>query len=38
MVADCVVRAAGEWYLGDGLVDAPTRLSFPFLLQPAHGP
>ena len=29
MVADCVVRAASEWYLGDGLVVAPTRLAFP---------
>ncbi len=34
MVGDCVVRAATEWYLGDGLVQAPTRLSFPFVLQP----
>lgn len=35
MVADCVVRAASEWYLGDGLVTKPTRLAFPFVLQPA---
>ncbi len=34
MVGDCVVRAASEWYLGDGLVDEPTRLAFPFVLQP----
>jgi hypothetical protein len=34
MVGDCVVRAASEWYLGDGLVLAPTRLAFPFVLQP----
>ena len=34
MVGDCVVRAASEWYLGDGLVEAPTRLAFPFVLQP----
>jgi hypothetical protein len=33
-VGDCVARAAGEWYLGDGLVDEPLRLSFPFLLRP----
>jgi hypothetical protein len=33
-VGGCVERAASDWYLGDGLVDAPTRLSFPFLLQP----
>jgi hypothetical protein len=34
LVGDCVRRAAVEWYLGDGLVDAPTRLSFPFVLRP----
>lgn len=33
-VGHCIERAAGEWYLGDGLVDAPTRLAFPFNLQP----
>lgn len=32
-VGDCVVRAASEWYLG-GVVETPTRLAFPFLLQP----
>ncbi len=35
-VGSCVERAALEWYLGDGLVDAPTRLAFPFNLQPRH--
>jgi len=34
LVGDCVRRAAVECYLGDGLVDAPTRLSFPLLLRP----
>ena len=34
LVGECVVRAASEWYLGDGLVEAPTRLAFPFVLQP----
>ena len=34
MVADCVEKAAAEWYLGDGLVDEPKRLSFPFVLTP----
>jgi hypothetical protein len=33
-VGDCVRRAAVEWYLGDGLVEQPTRLSFPFWLRP----
>lgn len=33
-VGACVVRAASDWYLGDGLVDEPTRLAFPFNLQP----
>lgn len=33
-VGACVVRAASEWYLGDGLVDEPTRLAFPFHLKP----
>jgi hypothetical protein len=33
-VGACVVRAASEWYLGDGLVEEPTRLAFPFNLQP----
>lgn len=32
-VGDCVVRAAADWYLGD-VVEQPTRLSFPFVLQP----
>jgi hypothetical protein len=36
-VGTCVTRAAAEWYLGDGLVDAPTRLSFPFVLKPRSG-
>ena len=35
-VGNCVERAAAEWYLGDGLVDEPTRLAFPFNLQPRH--
>ncbi|MCC7073327.1 MAG: hypothetical protein IT383_18590 [Deltaproteobacteria bacterium] len=35
MVAECVQRMAADWYLGDGLVDEPKRLSFPFVLQPA---
>jgi len=33
-VGSCIERAASEWYLGDGLVDEPTRLAFPFNLQP----
>lgn len=33
-VGDCVLRAASEWYLGDGLVPLPTRVSFPFVLHP----
>lgn len=33
-VADCVERMAADWYLGDGLVDEPKRLAFPFILQP----
>jgi hypothetical protein len=33
-VGACVVRAASDWYLGDGLVEEPTRLAFPFNLQP----
>lgn len=33
-VADCVKRAVADWYLGDGLVDAPRRLSLPFILTP----
>lgn len=33
-VGRCIERAASEWYLGDGLVDEPTRLAFPFNLQP----
>jgi len=32
-VGDCVVRAAADWYLGD-VVEQPTRLAFPFVLQP----
>jgi hypothetical protein len=35
-VGRCIERAAAEWYLGDGLVDEPTRLAFPFNLQPRH--
>jgi len=35
-VGTCIERAAVEWYLGDGLVDEPTRLAFPFNLQPRH--
>lgn len=35
MVGECVERMAADWYLGDGLVDEPKRLSFPFVLQPA---
>lgn len=34
LVGECVERMASEWYLGDGLVDVPQRLSFPFLLRP----
>jgi hypothetical protein len=34
LVAECVTRAARDWYLGDGLVEQPTRLSFPFVLRP----
>lgn len=34
MVGECVQKMAGEWYLSDRLVDEPTRLSFPFILQP----
>jgi hypothetical protein len=34
-VGECVVRAASEWYLGD-VVDQPTRLAFPFQLQPRN--
>jgi hypothetical protein len=33
-VARCLTTRASEWFLGAGLVDAPVRLSFPFLLQP----
>jgi len=33
-VARCLTARASEWFLGEGLVDVPTRLSFPFLLQP----
>ncbi len=33
-VGACIERTASEWYLGDGLVDEPTRLAFPFNLQP----
>ncbi len=33
-VGECVQEAAQEWRLGDGLVAAGTRLSFPFTLQP----
>ncbi len=33
-VAQCVTRGAADWYLGDGLVDRETRLSFPFILRP----
>ncbi len=36
MVGQCVERMAADWYLGDGLVDEPKRLSFPFVLQPAR--
>ncbi len=36
MVGECVEKMAAEWYLGDGLVDEPKRLSFPFVLQPAR--
>jgi hypothetical protein len=36
-VGECVARMAGEWYLGDGLVDVPTRLAFPFVLKPRAG-
>ncbi len=35
-VAACVQRMAAGWYLGDGLVDKPTVMSFPFLLKPAR--
>lgn len=38
LVAECVEQQVGEWYLGDGLVDEPQRLSFPFLLQPKQSP
>ena len=34
LVADCVEEQVREWYLGDGLVEEPQRLSFPFLLHP----
>jgi hypothetical protein len=34
LVGECVERMAAEWYLGDGLVEEPKRLSFPFVLQP----
>lgn len=34
LVAECVERMAGEWYLGHGLVEESTRLAFPFILQP----
>jgi hypothetical protein len=37
-VGACVVRAASEWYLGDGLVDEPTRLAFPFHLKARRPP
>ncbi|MCP4504449.1 MAG: AgmX/PglI C-terminal domain-containing protein [Deltaproteobacteria bacterium] len=33
-VSSCVKKMAANWYLGDGLVKAPRRLSFPFILQP----
>lgn len=33
-VADCVERAAADWYLGDGLVEEAQPLSFPFILTP----
>ncbi len=33
-VGDCVRERAGEWFLGGGLVDAPTRMKFPFILTP----
>ena len=36
LVGECVEKMAAEWYLGDGLVDEPKRLSFPFVLQPAR--
>lgn len=36
LVGECVEKMAAEWYLGDGLVDEPRRLSFPFVLQPAE--
>lgn len=36
LVGECVEKMAADWYLGDGLVDEPKRLSFPFVLQPAR--
>lgn len=36
LVGECVEKMAADWYLGDGLVDEPRRLSFPFVLQPAR--
>lgn len=34
LVGECVAKMASEWYLSDRLVEEPTRLSFPFILQP----
>ncbi len=34
LVAECVERMAGDWYLGHGLVEENKRLAFPFILQP----
>lgn len=34
MVGECVQELAAHWYLSDRLVEEPTRLSFPFILQP----
>jgi hypothetical protein len=33
-VADCVRDAVADWYLGDGLVEEPTQIHFPFILKP----
>jgi hypothetical protein len=33
--AGCIEKVAADWYLGDGLVRRPTRLSFPFNVRPA---
>lgn len=34
LVGECVEKMAADWYLGDGLVDEPRRMAFPFILQP----